>query len=176
MWKLPDDSITTNEVGFYLPTAFIPPNTLRHLSVEQLAEYGITPYAPPSDPEPIVDLDALRAGVLSSIDAQAETERLKYITAGAGMAVTYQEKLAQARAALADANRTPGEYPLLEASVGIEADTVEDVASLVVARYNQWVLIGAAIEATRLGAKKAASDAQTAEEIRAAGSPTWPAP
>ena len=100
--------------------------------------------------------------------------RARFITTGAGMAMTYQEKLAQARLALADAQLTEGEYPLLEASVGIEGSSVAEVAQLVVSRYNLWVQVASVIETWRLGTKAAIDAATTREELQAASNTPEP--
>lgn len=45
----------------------------------------------------------------------------------------------------------PSAYPLLSEEVGITAATLEEVAAAVNGAYQQWQIIGAAIEAVRLG-------------------------
>lgn len=120
-----------------------------------------------------VGLDALKIGLKAAIDVAAEAERMKYITAGAGQAMTYARKVEQARAAQADADPHPGDYPLLDASVGIDGDDVLDVAATVLTMDAAWEQIGAAIEAARLNAKQAINEAETAGAARAV-TPVWP--
>ncbi len=118
------------------------------------------------------------------IDADAETVRLKFISPGAGMAMTYQEKNAQAQAvftlgeaaanALTEAERLT-QFPTLSASVGVEAETLYACAELVIARYEAWATLSYAIERTRLAAKKAIGLTSTAADARAAyEAVAWP--
>lgn len=112
------------------------------------------------------------------IEEGAERARLTRITGGVGMALTYQEKKDQAVAVLgqpADAELVPEDYPVLAASVGIEADTLRQVAALVMERYETFVEISGAIERVRLSAKKAIHDAATVEDAKAiCEAVTWP--
>lgn len=122
----------------------------------------------PSAPLPTVDLDALKAQLKAQIDQSAETERLKYITPGAGQAMTYQQKVDEARAFKAASNPKPTDYPVLSSEVGITAETLSEVADIVLAAFAHWQQIGAAIEAIRLGAKRdidAAEDYITTRSI-----------
>ncbi|WP_417436615.1 hypothetical protein [Hoeflea sp.] len=131
--------------------------------------------APPAPPtEPLADI---KFRLKSLVDQAAESERLKYITAGAGQAMTYQQKTAEARAFLDDVSPVPGDYPLLSAEVGITAATIADVANTVLAAFEQWQVIGAAIEAARLGTKMAINAADTAAAAQAAfDAVAWPGP
>ncbi|EJL57978.1 hypothetical protein PMI09_00683 [Rhizobium sp. CF122] len=132
----------------------------------------------PAFPEP--DLSAIKASLKASVDAAAESERLKYITGGSGQAMTYQQKAEEAKryTAVVEAGGTPPEpagFPLLSAEVGITAPTLGDVAAVVNGAFLQWQIIGGAIEAVRLGTK-AAIDAATTEAAAeaAAGAANWP--
>lgn len=131
--------------------------------------------APPAPPaEPLADL---KVRLKSLIDQAAESERLKYITAGAGQAMTYQQKTTEARAFLDDVSPLAADYPLLSAEVGITAATIVDVANTVLAAFDQWQTIGAAIEAARLGTKMAINAAETAVDAQAAfDAVVWPDP
>ncbi|QIO64768.1 hypothetical protein [Rhizobium leguminosarum] len=122
-------------------------------------------------------LEGLKAQLRVSIDFAAEAQRLKYITPGAGQAMTYQAKAAEAKAFLASEDPQQSDYPMLSAEVGITAGNLAAVAQIVASAYAQWQAIGAAIEAARLGGKaavEAASDATAAQA--AADAVTWPAP
>lgn len=117
---------------------------------------------------PLGDLKTL---LKASVDSQAETERLKYITAGSGQSITYQEKAAEA--VRYDKSGGVGEYPFLTSEVGVTADTLEEVAAIVLEMYNNWLVIGGAIEKIRLKAKNdidAAPDEATARAVK----PVWP--
>lgn len=107
-------------------------------------------------------LDEVKADLMSQIDSQAERERLKWITPGAGQAMTYQMKIQEAERLVSDPSPDPLDYPLLAAEVGISGDTLNMVADTVSAQYRAWVIVGAAIEAVRLRAKKAIGTAESA--------------
>lgn len=121
-------------------------------------------------------LDGLKATLKARLDEVAETERLKYITGGAGQAMTYQQKAAEAAACLADPAPDPVEYPLLAAEIGITAETLVGVATVVFGQHQAWRVIGAQIEAARLNGKKAIDAALSAEDAQAAFELVeWPA-
>jgi hypothetical protein len=137
------------------------------------------PDAPPS-----VDLAALKAMLRTQVDFDAARERLKYISPGAGIEMTYLEKHAQAQAVLAlgevaanaltEAERI-AQFPTLAASVGIEAPTLYACAHLVSQRYEFYATISYPIETARLAGKKAIADAADAAAAQAAyGAITWP--
>ncbi|MFS8051572.1 hypothetical protein QD357_01975 [Rhizobium sp. BR 317] len=122
-----------------------------------------------------INLDAAKVALKTQIDAAAEIERLKYITSGAGQAMTYSQKADEASRYLAATQPVAADYPLLSAEVGITAADIAGVAAIVDAAFKQWQTIGAAIEATRLGAKKtieAATDVASVEAVVAAIA--WP--
>lgn len=121
--------------------------------------------------------DQVKAGLRSRVDEDAEQVRLRYITPGAGMAMTYAEKRDQANAvhamgqapanALTEAERI-AQFPTLAASVGLEAATLWDCAQLVIAKSEAWADLSNVIERTRLLGKKSISDASDAATARAA--------
>jgi hypothetical protein len=114
---------------------------------------------------------------LSRVDDDAERVRLRYLTPGAGMAMTYAEKRDQANAvhamgedaanALTEAERI-AQFPTLAASVGLEAPTLWGCALLVISKSEAWADLSNVIERTRLLGKKAISDASDAATARAA--------
>ncbi|RDJ18213.1 hypothetical protein B5K05_00480 [Rhizobium phaseoli] len=121
-----------------------------------------------------VDLPAMKDMLKARVDAAAESERLKYITPGAGQALTYAQKADQARAYLEAVSPVDEDYPLLSAEIGVTGATAAEVANVIRASFTAWQQIGSQIEATRLRAKKAiegASDAESA--IEAASNLTW---
>lgn len=101
---------------------------------------------------------------------------MKYITPGAGQAMTYQQKASEAVMLEDDPDPQPASYPLLSAEVGITAPTLAEVGATVRLAHGQWILIGAAIEAARLSAKKAVTEAATVEIAQAAAAVVWPSP
>lgn len=132
--------------------------------------------------EPAPDLAALRAQALERIDAEAERERLRYLTPGAGQALEYQATAEEALALQAEGapEPDPQDYPMLAAeqaalaAVGTAA-TLEDVAGQVLAERAAWSAIGAAIKSVRRGAKLQAEAAESAEAIEAIFPLAWPA-
>lgn len=119
-------------------------------------------------------LDRVKRDTKADIDEAAERARLKYITPGAGQAMTYAEKAAQARQCLAAADPQEADYPLLAAEIGITAASLVDVAAVVVAAHSAWIEIGAAIEGIRLQAKAAVDVAEDAAAVHAAADVGWP--
>lgn len=114
---------------------------------------------------------------LARVDDDAERIRLRYLTPGSGMAMTYAEKRDQANAvhglgqaaanAMTESERI-AQFPTLAASVGLEAETLWDCAQLVIAKSEAWADLSNVIERTRLLGKKAISDASDAASARAA--------
>jgi hypothetical protein len=117
-----------------------------------------------------VNLDPLRAAMNAKIDREAEEFRLKFITPGAGQAVTYIWKSMEAQAWLADPNAP---VPIIEAEATATGSTVAAVVAEVTAAMGQWKAIGALIEGARRGAKKAVAEAANVSEIHAAGTVNW---
>lgn len=133
-------------------------------------EKQVQPYEPPP-------LDEVKADLKNHLDAAAETERLKYITPGAGQAMTYQQKAAEAAACLVDIDPDPADYPLLAAEIGITGATLTEVAQTVYDAHQTWRVIGAQIEAARLGGKAAIDAAETTEDAHTAfDAVAWPSP
>jgi hypothetical protein len=124
-------------------------------------------------------LTEVKATLRAQLDVAAETERLKYLTGGAAQAMTYQRKSEEARryqaAVAAEAEISPGDYPMLSATIGIDGATLADVAATVLAMDEVWAVIGAAIEAARLGGKQAIDAAEDAISAQAAfDAVEWP--
>lgn len=129
-------------------------------------------------------LDRLKMIYRNRVEEDAERIRLRYITPGAGMAMTYAEKHLQAQAveslgepaanALSPEQRA-SQFPTLAASVGIEAPTLWGCALLVIQKYEQFAQLSGAIERARLVGKKAIGDASDHAAVMAAyGAITWP--
>jgi len=123
-----------------------------------------------AQPDPLVSLkDRLKR----AIDEEAERQRLRWITPGAGQAMTYARKVEQAKAVLAAATPQPADFPMLAASIGIDGADLQAVAGTVLAMDAAWEQIGAAIEGARLGGKRAVD---LADSVAAAEAVTiiWP--
>lgn len=119
------------------------------------------------------DIEPLRIAVLATIDERAETVRQRYLTPGAGQALTYQRKEAEARAWHEGA--TPAHFPFLSAEADATGVTIDTLAAEVIAMADQWAVIGSAIEGVRMAAKKAVAEASGLPQIIAAAAVTWPA-
>lgn len=124
-----------------------------------------------------VDMQLVRTDLKAQVDTDAETERLKYITPGNGQAMTYQQKVAEAQAFKAATNPKASDYPILSSEVGITAETLTEVADIVLAAFAQWQQIGAAIESIRLGAKRDIDATENEAAARAVvNAIVWPQP
>ena len=119
-------------------------------------------------------LTALKVAAAADIDAQAEQQRQRYLTPGAGQALVYERKRAEAERMAGDADPQPADYPLLAAEVGITAPTLAEVGAAVRAMASDWIAAAATIEAVRLRAKAAIAAASTPPALRAAAQVTWP--
>lgn len=108
-------------------------------------------------------LAPVQVALVNRVNEAAEALRLTHVTAGSGQAMVYMQKHAEALRCLGDDKPTPEKYPLIAATVGIEAATLVDVANAVALSNAQWVGIAAQIERTRFAAKA---------EIETAGSVT----
>lgn len=127
-----------------------------------------------ADPFTEIPLAAFKISLCRQIDTAAEAERLKYITPGAGQAMTYQAKAEEARRYTLDP-ADPAGFPLLSAEVGVTGATLAEVAQVVGDAYAAWLMIGAAIEAVRLAAKAAVNAAADHAGAQAAATAVaWP--
>ena len=122
-------------------------------------------------------LDDLKASLKQMVDADAEEIRLKYITPGVGMSITYREKLEQAEEVIAqgqaaidalDSAQAIAAYPTLAASIGIEAASLWNCAQTVIAQYQAWAILSHEIEKRRLGGKKVISESTDNTSAQAA--------
>lgn len=129
-------------------------------------------------------LVSVQASAMTQIDMQAEAMRLRYITAGSGQAMTYNEKLAEARLILVsqatqdaanamDTATLQATYPMIAACIGIDGATASAVATTVQASWAAWAQIGGKIEKKRRDAKAAIGAATTVEAVTAAANVDW---
>jgi hypothetical protein len=117
----------------------------------------------------------------AQIDRDAERTRLTYITPGAGQAMAYQEKLAEARLVLDDevaaaaltAEDAADLYPILMSEIGITGETLAAVATVVHGRYLAFKSIEGQINRKRLMAKAAVEAAETVDAAQAAAQVDW---
>lgn len=116
----------------------------------------------PITEHPPLTLDEVRSLSLISIDAQAEQERLTHITPGVGQSMTYARKVDEAKAFT---SYRDGDYPMLSASVGVDGDSLDQVAQIVLNLDYHWSIIGSHIEAVRLASKRDVNEAETVSQI-----------
>lgn len=125
-------------------------------------------------------LGEARAKARATISMQAEEARLRFVTAGSGKAMAYQEKAREAVAYLADPDPNPANYLLLGAEVGISADAADGiggVAQVVAQRYQLFRQIEAAIGGMEAAAQKTVKEADDVDTINAAvAGLSWPSP
>ncbi|MES3092783.1 phage portal protein [Sphingomonas aerolata] len=121
---------------------------------------------------PVVDLAVIGAYLMARVDLEAERVRLRFVTGGAGQAMTYTRKEAEARAWVAQPG-TP--TPFLDAEAEATGATRESVAAVVIAQADAWVQVGSAIEGLRMGAKAGIDRATTLGAIVAAAAVDWSA-
>lgn len=118
------------------------------------------------------DLTALADHLRARVDAEAEAFRSQFITQGAGQAMTYLRKEAEAAAYLAD-NTAP--VPFLTAEAAATGVTVAALAAAVSAQAAAWLAVGPKIEGARIGAKKAIAQATNIAAMHAAAQVDWAA-
>ncbi|NDB93546.1 MAG: hypothetical protein EB165_02735 [Euryarchaeota archaeon] len=107
-----------------------PPHWLTKASPSDLAALGITWEADAPKVRPPKPLDDVKKELKDAISVQAENIRLQYVTAGSGKAMSYQEKLAEARLVLDDtaaaaaltAQEQQDTYPILASEIGVTAE------------------------------------------------------
>lgn len=126
------------------------------------------------------DLLSVKATLKARVDAAAEVERMKHITAGSGQALTYDRKRREAYDAIGDRAPSAVKYPVLSASIGVEVpdtgDAVADyhaISAIVLQREVAWATISKSIEAKRLGAKIAIDAATTVTQAEQAADVVW---
>jgi hypothetical protein len=143
----------------------------RIMRTSTLRQAATDEWCPGAAPEPA--LSQVRVAGLRAIDAEAESVRLTYVTAGAGQAAEYRltaEEAARARTAL-DAGEAlaPADYPHLAAEVdaGGAADLPTAVA-MVEAEQAAWTAVSAAIKQARRAGKLAVAAATTVEAVTTA--------
>ncbi|PZO81594.1 MAG: hypothetical protein DI629_03395 [Mesorhizobium amorphae] len=118
------------------------------------------------------DRDAARA----AIDAAAERVRSLFITLGAGQAMVYQQKRAEAEMVMdaVDADAIPAaDIPHLVAETARTGQTRVQASLTILAMANAWLQASVLIEERRLAVKEAVRAAATPQELAAATSVDW---
>jgi len=119
----------------------------------------------PIDLAPVQSLAAAVSAACAEIDAEAERVRLTHITGGAGQALAYQAKSAEARAILADDQPDPAAYPMVSARAEVAGITLQAAAQQIAARAAEWQQLGAAIEHGREAGKHTVRTAHTHAQV-----------
>lgn len=143
-----------------------------------LAAWAAIPLPPPPPaPSPGELTGVIKPSALARVDAEAEAARQKWITPGAGMALTYEAKRTEAVKILADPAPDPANYPLAAARAQRLGKTLTQVAQEWKAKADLWSAKAALIENIREGAKEqiAAAAAQAEVDAILAGL-AWPKP
>lgn len=109
----------------------------------------------------------MRERTLLQINGRAELARMKFLTPGSIQMLTYIQKQDEAKAANNDPTPTAAKYPMLAAMVGIDGDSIKNVATTVLAAADSWNRTSITIERTRRLAKRAAESATTSAELQA---------
>lgn len=117
-----------------------------------------------------VEINRVRADLVSRIDSEAEMIRGRFITLGSGQSIVYAEKRREAEAYMADNDIDLDEIPHLAAEAAMNEIPIAEQAQIVLTMAEQWRAISAAIEFKRLGAKKAVAEVQTLTALAAI---TW---
>lgn len=134
---------------------------------------------------PASDVDAVKAFLKSRVETVAEHQRLRYITGGTTKAMEYLEARDQALAVKSMgesmANSLPdhgaADFPVLAASVPVEAPTLWAAHALVLGRYEAYATLTGRIKSVTIAAKKSISDASDSASAKAAYEGiTWPTP
>lgn len=140
------------------------PDTVRVVDGEVL------PYEAP------VDLPQAKLHAAQTIDQRAEDIRGKFITLGAGQAMVYQQKMAEAELVLA-ADDPEGVSASIIPHVSQEASRTGqsqfDTALTIFSLAETWKQVSAHIECLRLAAKEAVNAAQSKPEIDEAATVDW---
>ncbi|MCV9997318.1 hypothetical protein OE766_03580 [Pararhizobium sp. YC-54] len=135
---------------------------------------NIDRYVSSWDPQlPAPDIAVLRADAVRRIDREAETYRLRFITDGSGQVMAYQQKLAEAKAKMANGSIANAAIPHIVAEAAVDGVTLTEKAEQIVATFEAWQTISAGIEAKRMAAKKAVAAAETSEAVASAAAVVW---
>jgi hypothetical protein len=147
-----------------------------HAMLERVADYSqmvdisspdLSLIDDPDFSEPVDTLDDLKARAKNDIDEGAGTIRGRYITSVRGQPETYMIKEAEAKAYLKASNPLASEYPMLAAEIGINGDTMADVATMIVSKANEWRQLASVIENIRLSKKKAIDEVVSEDDLTA---------
>ncbi|ESY35780.1 hypothetical protein NKK48_01630 [Mesorhizobium sp. C386A] len=121
------------------------------------------------------NLAPLRAAALEKIDNSAGEVRKRFITSAPGQEMVYQQKRVEAELLMAQLDVAPAEIPHIVAEASLNGITPYDQAVVVLTMSQQWMVISAQIEETRLAAKQAVAAAMNPAAIELASTIDWSA-
>lgn len=148
------------------PYTFTPPQAGRY-EIAAVGRYAATTEIT------VHNLAILKAEAKARIDAAAEAERMKYITAGDGQAMVYDRKRFEAEQISSGRGPRAADNPLLAADAAATGRDLRDVAAEVLAASQRWIEAAAVIESKRLTAKRAVDAAATVTAVIAAEAINW---
>jgi len=103
---------------------------------------------------PASDIAGDRMRAKNSVDNSAEAARSRYLTWGAGQAMTYQEKSDEATDYVASGYPADlSSFPFIQAEVNATGKTATQTADDILTQRSAWIAVGAQIEEARLGGK-----------------------
>ena len=181
LFHLPDGQTVAEHTPFSLGGVNYPANWLTLAGPDDLIACGISSEVVIEPPPALAEA---KAAAKVRVDVAAEQTRMLYITPGSGQAMTYSEKLAEARLILIsqqtadaadamDAATLQATYPMIAACVGVDGATPSTVATTVVGKWAAWAQVGAMIEKKRRAAGAAIEAATTVDAVTAAASVDW---
>lgn len=116
-----------------------------------------------------------RARALSLVIGGAERATSAVVTCLPGRVHVYALKVSEAREALASKAPKPSEYPMLASTIGVDGETIIDVARLILRRSQECIETLSAIERVRGAAIAEVSTATSAADIgRVLSEIVWP--
>ena len=117
-----------------------------------------------------VNLGPVRESICADIDREAEAQRGRFLTPGAGQAAVYQRKEFEARSYCPG---WAGPHPLLTAEAEATGKPIAEVAAEIVERADAWLDVAAKIEGARLKAKADVRAADGIPAMREAAAIDW---
>lgn len=111
------------------------------------------------------ELDDVKKGAKQQVDRLAEGTRRLFVPRGEGMMAVYAAKLEEAIDFLTSDDKTPSNYPLLNAEHCATDVPLENIAQSVIKARAKWTQKMAEIEKIRLSAAKNIRNASTDFEV-----------
>ena len=119
----------------------------------------------------------LRQKCKDTLNGRAESLRSKFVTLGSGQAMTYLAKQQEAEKYLVAvaAGQTPSgeDFPLLSAELGLSGASLQEVASKIRSKADQWQGVSTLIEKRRHEKLAEIERATTLDEARLAANVDW---